>query len=52
MNTLNLSKIIDEHEKSMPEENRLDYRIARRHIRYPNTARYLFKFYEKLRNFR
>ncbi len=50
IDSLDLSKIIDEREKNMSEKDRLSYRIAYGYIRYPNTAHYLFKFYEQLRN--
>jgi len=50
VDSLDLSKCIDEDEKNMSEESRLNYRIAFGLIRHPNTARYLFKFYKQLRN--
>jgi len=50
IDSLDLSKYINEDEKNMSEENKLNYRIALGLIRHPNTARYLFKFYEQLRN--
>jgi len=50
IDALNLDEILDEEEKNMTIEDRFNYRIVHGYIRYPNTARYLFKFYDQLRN--